>query len=121
MPLPELTPEEQYLVDYVKMPKSYSSSGLHTWGYLVGAFLVAGFALFRSDIVMMSSAFLFVSLYQIYESYSQEDWTPGWQSLIEKYEAASLEADRSSDDCDPAVPVEIVKGAKETPATTDNL
>jgi len=89
MPLPEFTPDEQYLINSVKSHKSLGTSNSYMWGYLTGGVLLCAFAAYYDNTAMLVAAFLVVCGFRIYEDRWQSKWMPLWRSIIDKYEAAA--------------------------------
>ena len=84
--MPNFTNEEQYLIDSAKVDKG----GLNTfmWGYMASGLLLAGFAGFYGNTLMMASAFVVICGFRIYEERHQSRWSPVFLAIINKYEAA---------------------------------
>ena len=96
MSLPEFTPDEQYLIHYVKSQKA---AGPHyVWGYVIGGMILCGFAAYYDSIPMMVAAFVVVCGFRVYEEWNQSRWTPIWRSIINKFEAAALTDSVPNDD-----------------------
>ncbi|TWT72648.1 hypothetical protein [Crateriforma conspicua] len=89
MPLPDFNADEQYLINCIKSPNASANSGSYMWGYIIGGALVAGFAAYYENILMMLGAFVIVCGFRIYEERFQSRWMPHWRSIIEKYESAA--------------------------------
>lgn len=94
MPLPDFTPDEQYLIDSIKSPHAASGSSAYMWAYIIGGGLIACFAAYYESILMLGSAFVAVVGFRIYEEYFQARWLPLWRSVVRKYEDACQEAER---------------------------
>lgn len=88
MALPEFTREEQYLINTLKSQIA-SGSNSYMWGYLSSGILLAGFAVYWENLLMLASAFAIVCGFRIYEDRFQSKWTPHWRTIIEKYENAA--------------------------------
>ena len=88
MPLPEFTDDELLVISYIKSQKASSRFNSYMWGYLTGAGLLAGVAVYHSNIVAMFAAVVVVCVFRIYEERLQLKWMPTWQSVIAKYESA---------------------------------
>ncbi len=57
--------------------------------------LIAGFAAYCENVLMMLAAFVIVCGFRLYEERFQSRWLPLWQSIIEKYENAIHVVDNS--------------------------
>ena len=93
MPIPDFTPDEQYLIDSLKSPGATRGSSSQMWGYVISGAIIAAFAAYYASVPMMLCAFAVVCGFRIYEERYQRKWMPIWRSLIEKYEAAVTGSD----------------------------
>ncbi len=93
MPMPEFTPQEQYLIYSVKSRSSTGWMALSAWGYLMAGGILFGAAAYGQSIAMMAIVFVLVCGFRIFEEISQSKWLPVWRSVVEKYEAALTAAD----------------------------
>ncbi len=99
MALPDFNSDEQYLVNSVKSPKAAGDYNVFMWGYILGGGLLAGFAAYLDNTMMMLAAFVIVSSFRVHEERYHRQWMPVWRSVIEKYEAAAMATDaRASTD-----------------------
>jgi hypothetical protein len=94
MPLPDFTSDEQYLINSIRSPKASSNSSSYMWGYVIGGALIAVFAAYYENVLMMLAAFVVVCGFRVYEEHFQLKWMPLWRSIIEKYEAAAISSDK---------------------------
>lgn len=90
MPLPEFDENEQYLINCIKSPKAMDNSSAYMWGYLGSGILIAGFAAYHDNALMMLTSFAIVCGFRIHEERYQSRWLPLWRSIIAKYEAAAM-------------------------------
>lgn len=98
MPLPDFTPDERYLVNYVKSPRAAGAGNFYMWGYVIGVSFFAGIAAYQESIPMLLSAYVIVCGFRIYEERYGARWMPVWRSIINKFEAAALGEQDSPDD-----------------------
>ncbi|HRX80484.1 MAG: hypothetical protein H6821_03725 [Planctomycetaceae bacterium] len=96
MPLPDFTHDERYLVESAKSPRAAYASSSYMYGYVLPASFFAGIAAYQGSVPMLLTAFVVVCGFRIYEERHQARWLPVWRSVIDKYEAAVLEAQGSS-------------------------
>lgn len=68
------------------------------WSYIIGGAVIAGFAAYYENVVMVLTAFVIVCGFRIYEERFQSKWLPIWRSIIDKYEAAATSNDPRSGD-----------------------
>lgn len=59
------------------------------WGYIFGGAIIAGFAAYHGNIVLMLGAFVVFCGLRIYEDRLNQRWIPILRSIIEKYEASA--------------------------------
>jgi hypothetical protein len=90
MALPNFTTDEQYLINSIRSPKASFSTNSYMWGYIIGGSLIAAFAAYHANVLMMLAAFVVVCGFRVYEEHFQLKWMPLWRSIIEKYEAAAV-------------------------------
>lgn len=107
MPLPQLTPEEQELVDSVRLGNPPATSAFYAWTYFVVVMAIAGWALARNDVQLMGATLFYVVLHRLYEKYLSRKENPDWLSVIEKYEAVIQEVDYDEEEEEPSDSGEI--------------
>ena len=88
MTYPNFTPDENYLISYVKTPSAGSSSSSYMWGYILSGSLIFGLGVYNESVSFMAIAFAIVIGFRLYEEWYISKWTPKWRSIIEKFEAA---------------------------------
>lgn len=92
--MPNFTTEEQYLIDSAKLEKG--GPNIFMWGYMASCCLLAGFAAFYGNTLMMACAFVVICGFRIYEERHQARWSPVFLAIINKYEAATRETSGKS-------------------------
>lgn len=99
MPLPKFTDEERYLINYVKsFDRSVGHASSYMWGYLSGAAIVAGFAVYYDNVWMVLCAFAIVCAFRINEERHQHRYTAVWRDIIAKFEEASAGVEAGDDE-----------------------
>jgi hypothetical protein len=91
MPNPDFTPQEKYVISYLKSPAAIRSSASFMWGYVIGSILLAGCGVYFDSVFVLIVAFIVLIGFRIYEEQYQKGWLPVWCSIVRKYETA-LEA-----------------------------
>lgn len=86
--MPEFTPEEQYLIQYLRSPGTSKSLFSQMIAYIAGAITLAAFGIYHSDVAIISAAVVLLVGLRIYEGVIQSKWLPVWRSLISKFESA---------------------------------
>jgi len=95
MPLPNFSPEEQYLINIVKSSE-ISASNPYMWGYVIAGLLMCGFAAYHNSIPLLVCAFLVICGFRLYEEWYQRRWMPIWRSIIDKFEHCAMGTPHSS-------------------------
>lgn len=88
MPLPELTPDELYVINYMKS-RMASAWSPHEWSYLLTGVVLCALGAYYESIPFLVCAFIVVCGFRVSEDLSQRKWLPVWRSIFEKYEAAA--------------------------------
>lgn len=95
MSRPSFSPDEQYLVDFLKSPTASDAANVYMWSYVVGGAALACCAAYHNSVDLLVVAFIVVIGFRLYEERHQRRYIPVWRAVIEKYEAAIEETDMS--------------------------
>ena len=86
MPTPKFTDDEKYLIN--SLMHDHGTSNGYSLFIVLFAILMVVAGLFQDSIGMIFAAFCLACGYQVYQITETNKWTPVYQSMIRKYEAA---------------------------------